>query len=862
MTDPGAGQSGPRPISISGFEDPVEIGRGGFGVVYKAHQTGFERTVALKILPIAAADESARARFERERMAMGALSSHPNIVTVYGSGFTDEQQPYIVMEYMSRGSLGDRLAKQGPIPWNEAVAATIKVAGALDAADEAGVLHRDIKPENILVSQYGEPKLGDFGIARIEGANQTRSGVITATMAHAPPEIVEGKRPTETSDVYSLASTLYALVAGDGPFSGGEETSIVTMISRIVTKPVPDLRARGVPDQVCSVIEQGLAKDPALRPRAAAFGRALQQAQRALGMPVADMTLVSVTLPAPDPSMTGRAATTSAGTIAAAQGFASMPPPAAQAAVVTPPPRTPSRETLPGVPSGGAGSGKGKGKGPMIAIGGLVAAALVAGGVVIATKGGGDSSPPPTEEIPAAAAISSLADAPLATVRIVAEGDFVLPDVGKEIDIAGEGTGFIIDPSGLAVTNNHVVAGAATLQVFVSGDDQPKNARVVGRSECDDLAVIDIAGDGYSFFEWSPNQVAAGDSVHSAGFAAGDTSFALTDGTVTDVAALATTWSATDDVINHDAETQPGESGGPLLDDDGRVVGVNYAANASNDDRFAVAATSAEGITDDLQSGDVDSIGINGLAVPESDQSPLGVWVASVETATPAERANLIPGDVITQLDGVDVATDGTMQDYCDVLRSDGADAVIPISVVRAGETLSGEINGEPLPVGEAPGPPDTAASGDFQTITDDTGALTVDVPIDWSVIPVPGASDIGPAVAASADGSDFTTGFTTAGMFYVATKSPVPDLDALFPTFVREGCTPDPIDDYDDGVFTGRSQTFGLCAGTDSFYTVIIAKPPEQDYTVIVEVQVPTAEDQPALDQIVQTFNANPDLF
>ena len=130
---------------------------------------------------------------------------------MYGSGFTNDQQPYIVMEFMSRGSLGDRLAKQGAMPWNDAAAATIKVAGALDAAHEAGVLHRDIKPENILVSQYGEPKLGDFGIARIEGANQTRSGVITATMAHAPPEIVEGKRPTEASDVYSLASTLYAL---------------------------------------------------------------------------------------------------------------------------------------------------------------------------------------------------------------------------------------------------------------------------------------------------------------------------------------------------------------------------------------------------------------------------------------------------------------------------------------------------------------------------------------------------------------------------------------------------------------------------------------------------------------------------
>jgi serine protease Do len=862
MTDPGAGQGAPRPISIAGFEDPVEIGRGGFGVVYKAHQTGFERTVALKILPIAAADESARDRFERERMAMGALSSHPNIVTVYGSGFTDDLQPYIVMEFMSRGSLGDRLAKQGSMQWADATAATIKVAGALDAAHEAGVLHRDIKPENILVSQYGEPKLGDFGIARIEGANQTRSGVITATMAHAPPEIVEGKRPTEASDVYSLASTLYALISGDGPFSGGEETSLVTMISRIVTHPVPDLRARGVPDQVAAVIEQGLAKDPAARPRAAAFGRALQQAQRALGVPVTDMTLVSVTLPAPDPTMTGRAATTSASTLAAAQGVASMPPPTA-ATVVTPPPTTPSRETLPGVPAGTPASPKGKSKGPLIAIGAVVVAALVAGGIVVASKGGGSDEPPSTTiggEAEGRFAITSLADAEQGSVRIVSEGDFVLPDVGKQLDLAGEGSAFIIDPSGIAVTNNHIVAGAATLQVFVGGDTEPKNARVVGRSECDDLAVIDISGDGYPFFEWSPTGAAEGDTVHAAGYAAGDTAFALTDGTVTSVDALATTWSAADDVINHDAETQPGESGGPLLDDIGQVVGVNYAASASSDDRFAVASSSAEGIADDLQSGDVDSIGVNGLAVPASDENPQGVWVASVETATPAERANLAPGDVITQLDGTDVATDGTMQEYCDIIRTDGADAVIPMTVVRAGQTLTGELNGTPLPApGEEGGGTET---GEFQTITDETGALTVDVPADWVVIPVPGSQDLGPAVAASADGTDFTANFATPGMLYVATKNEVADIDALFPVFVREGCTAEAIADYDDGVFKGRFQTFSQCAGTDSFYTVIIAKPPEENYTAIVEVQVPTAEDQPALEQIEKSFNANADLF
>ena len=115
-------------------------------------------------------------------------------------------------------------------------------------------------------------------------------------------------------------------------------------------------------------------------------------------------------------------------------------------------------------------------------------------------------------------AVTSLEDVQTAVVRIVAEGSFVAPDVGVQINVAGSGSGFIIDESGLAVTNNHVVTGAALLQVFVNGEAEPRNARILGVSECSDLAVIDLEGDGYPYLEWYDGALNVGLDVYTAGF--------------------------------------------------------------------------------------------------------------------------------------------------------------------------------------------------------------------------------------------------------------------------------------------------------------------------------------------------------
>lgn len=270
-------------LGILGLENASILGRGGFGTVYRAEEPALHRSVAVKIMPPVQGDETDR--IGRELQALGPLSGHPHIVMVHGTGTTSGGSPYIVMELMTRGSLADRLEQGGPIPWDEAVAIGVQIAGALETAHRAGILHRDLKPENILVSGLGEVKLADFGIARVEGTNQTRTAAVTTSVAFAAPEILAGDRPTPASDVYGLAAAVYTLIAGTSPFARDTDESMLPMLNRIAVEPAPDLRAHGVPPEVCTVIERALAKEAAGRQTTALeFARDLQAAQQALGI--------------------------------------------------------------------------------------------------------------------------------------------------------------------------------------------------------------------------------------------------------------------------------------------------------------------------------------------------------------------------------------------------------------------------------------------------------------------------------------------------------------------------------------------------------------------------------------------------
>jgi serine/threonine protein kinase/N-acetylneuraminic acid mutarotase len=278
-------------LTAAGFLDPVEVGRGGAGVVYRCHQTSLARSVAIKVL-MSDLDQDNRERFLREGLAMGRLSGHPHIENILQVGVTESNRPYIVMPYHEAGSLAQRLHRVGRIPWPDALGIAVKLCGALETAHRTGTLHRDIKPGNVLLNHYGEPQLSDFGIARIVGGYETATGFFTGTIAYTAPEVLAGSPPTTASDVYSLGATIYALIAGTAAHERKSDEDLIAHYLRISSTPVPDMRPQGIPANVCAAIETAMSLDPTKRQASAAdFGRELQLAQRHNGLTPDSMVL-------------------------------------------------------------------------------------------------------------------------------------------------------------------------------------------------------------------------------------------------------------------------------------------------------------------------------------------------------------------------------------------------------------------------------------------------------------------------------------------------------------------------------------------------------------------------------------------
>ena len=289
-------------LAEAGFRDAVEIGVGGFGAVYRCQQPALERTVAVKVLTTELDPDNVE-RFLREQRAMGKLSGHPNIVSVFQVGTTKSGRPYIVMQYHPRDSLKSRIETNGPISWQEALHIGVKMAGALETAHRIGAVHRDVKPANIMLTDYGEPDLTDFGIARISGGFETRTGVLIASPAYTAPEVLDGQTPTAAADVYSLGATLFCAITGHAAFERRRGEHLLAQFVRMTSGPVPKLDDLHIPDDVRAAIEHAMAPDPRDRPATAAqFGEELRQAQSRNGLAVDEMAV-----PADSRSKGGRA---------------------------------------------------------------------------------------------------------------------------------------------------------------------------------------------------------------------------------------------------------------------------------------------------------------------------------------------------------------------------------------------------------------------------------------------------------------------------------------------------------------------------------------------------------------------------
>ena len=295
--------------------------------------------------------------------------------------------------------------------------------------------------------------------------------------------------------------------------------------------------------------------------------------------------------------------------------------------------------------------------------------------------------------------ISEPEDLESAVVFIEASGQFA--DPSGTSDSASSGSGFIISPDGNIVTANHVVAGANVVWVEITGRDMPVNAIVLGRSECDDLALLDVPLDGLPYLAWSDTPPVAGLPVVAVGFPDGDRRFFRARGQINrEPGPGVTNWASIEEEIEHDATTAPGASGGPLVDGSTRVAGVHYAG--LNNRSYAIAAHEAmsvlERFADDASPGSILTIGLNGEAFAATDTMPAGVFVHSVERGSPAAQAGIKAGDLITTLNGVPLAEDGTMSAYCAVLRSTRPSSVLDVEIFRPdGAFLTGQVNGTPL---------------------------------------------------------------------------------------------------------------------------------------------------------------------
>ena len=261
---------------VRGLSEWRPLARGSRSVVWVARQLSLDRPVAVKVYQ-RELDEGDRRRFLREAAA-ARLSDHPGIVTAHDAGILPDDRPYLIMDLCSGGSLTEWLKPENRPSEERVRQVGVRIADALAAVHACGVLHRDVKPANILIDSFGNPGLADFGLAVVADAETTAPDAVCVTPAYAPPEAFGMQPATESGDVFSLAATLYALLAGRPPRHVGAASVALEQTVEVAERPIGPIPSvnrylpiPGVNRHLMDVLMTALNNDPMDRPTAATF---------------------------------------------------------------------------------------------------------------------------------------------------------------------------------------------------------------------------------------------------------------------------------------------------------------------------------------------------------------------------------------------------------------------------------------------------------------------------------------------------------------------------------------------------------------------------------------------------------------
>jgi serine/threonine protein kinase len=257
------------PTQIGRYRVERLLGAGSMGNVYLAHDSDLDRPVAVKTLRDLALDADTRevflSRFQNEAKAAARLH-HPNIVQIFDVGDDPNVGPYLVFEYVQGHTLKDELKKGGPLPRERLLHVARQVGDALATAHVAGVIHRDLKPENLLITNNGQVKLADFGIARVPNADITKEGQFLGTPCYSAPETLRKGEYSEQSDLFSFGAVMYEAASGERAFPGTEAMAVAhAVMDGKLIPPSEANRGAAIPAAVDAAILRALEKNPSNR---------------------------------------------------------------------------------------------------------------------------------------------------------------------------------------------------------------------------------------------------------------------------------------------------------------------------------------------------------------------------------------------------------------------------------------------------------------------------------------------------------------------------------------------------------------------------------------------------------------------